>query len=47
MQPMVDASEKLQSLFTDDNPEIIGEKLVYGMKEITVIIVIKNIVQVR
>merc|ERR1711954_278324 len=47
MQPLVDKSEKLQSLLSDSDPEVIANKLVDGIKEITDKVVIKKRVQAR
>merc|ERR1711954_474193 len=47
MQPMVDASDKLQSLFSDSDPEIIAQKLVNGIKEITDRVINKKRVQAK
>ena len=47
MQPLVDQSDKLQSLFSEDNPEIIADLLMDGLKEITDQLVTKSRVQQR
>merc|ERR1711954_19891 len=47
IQPMIDASEKLQSLFSDSDPEIIAQRLVDRIKEITDRVVIKKRVQAK
>merc|ERR1711954_511778 len=46
MQPLVDANPNLQSIFQDTNPDIISDKIVTGLKEITDIVVKNKIVQV-
>ena len=45
VQPLVDSSHRLQSLFNDSDPEVIAEKLILGMKEITDCTVSKKRVQ--
>ena len=47
MQPLVDSSHKLQSLFSSQDPELISEKLVQGLKEITDHLVEKRRIQKR
>merc|ERR1711954_572214 len=47
IQPMIDSSLLLQSLFSDQDPEIIAKKLVDGVKEITDVIVTKKRIQAR
>merc|ERR1711954_538475 len=47
MQPLVDSNFKLQSLFSDRNPEIIADKLGEGLKEITDLLVVKQQIQQR
>merc|ERR1711954_482927 len=47
IQPMIDSSENLQSLFGDQDPEVIAKKLVDGVKEITDVVVTKKRVQAR
>merc|ERR1711954_43755 len=47
IQPMIDTSFKLQSLFGDYDLEVIAQKLVDGVKEITDAVVIKKRVQAR
>ena len=42
MQPMVDTNRNLQSLFCDKNPEMIADKLVKDLKEITDVVIIKK-----
>ena len=44
---MVDTNKKLQSLFADLDPDVIGEKLVSGMKDITDAVVMKKRIQTR
>ena len=47
MQDLIDKNEKLQSLFTDTEPEIIGQKLTQGMNEITDLVVSKKRIQIK
>merc|ERR1711954_345293 len=47
IQPMIDNSQLLQSLCGDQDPELIAQKLVDGVKEITDVIVTKKRVQAR
>ena len=47
MQPLVDCNYKLQSLFTDSDPNIIADKLTQGLREITDIMVKKQHFQVK
>merc|ERR1712081_62748 len=47
MQPLVDKSEILQSLFGDSNPETIATKLVEVIKKITGKVVVKKCVQAK
>ena len=47
LQPLVDGNEKLQSLFTNLEPEIIAEKLLTGMKEVTDVAISKRRIQKR
>ena len=47
IQPMIDNSQLLQSLFCDQDPELIAKKLVDGVKEITDVIVTKKRIQAR
>merc|ERR1711954_258739 len=42
MKPMVDANDNLQSIFQEFDPEIIANKIVTGMREITDIVVEKK-----
>merc|ERR1711954_349526 len=47
IQPMIDSSQLLQSLFSDQDPDLIAKKLVDGVKEITDVIVTKKRIQAR
>merc|ERR1711954_5458 len=47
IQPMIDNNSNLQSLFSDQDPEVIAKKLVDGVKEITDVVVVKKRVQAR
>merc|ERR1711954_307349 len=47
IQPMIDSNSNLQSLFSDQDLEVISKKLVDGVKEITDAVVIKKRVQAR
>merc|ERR1711954_303758 len=47
MQPMVDQNFKLQSLFNDNDPDTIEQKLREGLKEITDSVVEKRRVQTK
>ena len=47
MQPLIDENIKLQSLFSDHDPEIIANKLIDGLKDITDIVVSKQRIQVK
>ena len=46
LQPLVDSSEPLQSLFTESDPEVIADTLMKGLKDITDLTVLKRKVQI-
>ena len=47
MQPLIDNNYKLQSLFGDQDPETIAEKLIDGLKDITDEVVSKKRIQTK
>ena len=45
MQEFIDNNESLQTLFADTDPDVIGDKLISGMEELTNLVVMKKRVQ--